>query len=258
MPTRPRPPSFADACARVVADPDAEHSLSTTLAPVQARIAVSDDRSARGAARAELLRARLPADVDRVLELGCGTGTLLERLSTTYDAVGVDGHAALLSFAAARGESVIRGDPTDPPVRPAFDAVCAFDHLTGRRPLAAVCAAAYASLRPGGIVVFDALADVRAAASSGVETFRGARYVLERSVDVARSPPVVNADYRVTDLRTGGVGVTSERTALRVTDAAAVRSELEAAGFDEVDVLDDAGDDGELLATAVRPVETVG
>jgi SAM-dependent methyltransferase len=240
----------------VVADPDAEHSLSTTLAPVQARIDVSEGRSERGAARAELLRSRLPADVERVLELGCGTGTLLERLATTYDAVGVDGHPALLSFAAARGASTVCGDPTDPPVRPVFDAVCAFDHLTAHRPLATVCAAAYASLRPGGIVVFDALADVRAAASSGVETFRGARYVLERSVDVARSPPEVRDDFRATDRRTGEVGVTSERTALRVVDAASVRSALETAGFEDVDVLDDAGEAGELLATAVRPVET--
>lgn len=258
MPASRRPPSFADACASVVSDPDAEHSLRTTLAPVQARIAVSEAETARAAARAELLRARLPADVERVLELGCATGTLLERLSETYDTVGVDSAPELLSFAAARGETVVCADPVKPPVRAAFDAVYAFDHLTARRSLAAVCEAAYATLRPGGIAVLGSVTDAGAADSAGVETYRGARYVLERAVDVAPDPPVVHADYRVTDLRTGAVGVASERTPLVVVEPASVRETLEAAGFADVRVLSDAGDDGEHVVTAVRPVETEG
>ncbi|RYJ14562.1 class I SAM-dependent methyltransferase [Halogeometricum borinquense] len=256
MSFRPRPPSFADACARVIADPDADHSLTTTLAPVQARIAISPEQMAKTDAWGDLLGARLPADVERVLELGCGTGTLLHRLSDEYTALGIDRYSDLLSFAAARGEAAVCGDPTDPPVRPDFDAVCAFDHFVARQSLSAVCEGAYATLRPGGIFVFDALSDARAIAASGVETYRGARYVFERSVDVARNPPVVHVDYRVTDLRTGETGVTAERTSFNVYDPESVRESLETAGFSDIRVVTDAGDDGEFLVTAVRPVET--
>lgn len=257
MVSRPRPPSFADACARVVEDPGADHSLTTTLAPVRARMDVSEAASALMDARRELLAARLPADVDRVAELGCGTGTLLHRLSGDYDAVGVDSFPRLLAFAAARGESVVCGDPTAPPLRAAFDAVCAFDRGGGRA-LSDLCAGTYATLRPGGILVAGVPSDARTVAESGVETYRGARYVLERAVDVARGESMVHVDYRVTDLRTGAVGVTSERTPFRVVDAAGVREALDDAGFEDVSVSADAGVDGELVATAVRPVETDG
>ncbi|WP_049916617.1 methyltransferase domain-containing protein [Halogeometricum pallidum] len=260
MTPRPRPPSFADACARVVEDPGADHSLATTLAPVRARMDVSEAASARTDARRELLAARLPADVDRVAELGCGTGTLLDRLREEHDAVGVDPAPGLLAFAAARGASVICGDPANPPLRAAFDAVCAFDAAgtPPSAPLSALFEGAYATLRPGGILVAGALSDARAVADSGVETYRGARYVLERAVDVAPGESAVHADYRVTDRRTGAVGVTSERTPFRVVDAADVREALDDSGFEDASVVADAGVEGELVVTAVRPVETGG
>ncbi|SFR60966.1 class I SAM-dependent DNA methyltransferase [Halogeometricum limi] len=253
---RPRPPSFADACARVVSDPDAAHSVTTTLAPLQARLAVTEAEDRRTDARFDLLRRTLPADVERVAEFGCGTGTLLSRLDDEYDAVGVDSAPGLLAFAAARGGSVVCGDPARPPLRAAFDAVCSFEHLGANRPLSALSEAAYATLRPGGLFVFDALSDPQAAATSGVETYRTARYVLERSVDVARRPPVVHADYRVTDLRTGEVGVTSERLPFRVDDAESIEETLESAGFVDVSVSDDGGTAGEVVGSAVRPIET--
>jgi SAM-dependent methyltransferase len=243
----------------VVENPGDDHSLTTTLAPVRARMDVSETASARTDARRELLAARLPADVDRVAELGCGTGTLLDRLREDYDAVGVGRFPELLAFAAARGAPVACGDPTDPPLRAAFDAVCAFDR--GASPadsLSARFAGAYATLRPGGILVAGAPSDARAVAESGVETYRGARYVLERAVDVAPGESVVHADYRVTDRRTGAVGVASERTPFRVATADEVSEALDAAGFEDASVVADAGVDGELVATAVRPVETGG
>ncbi|MDS0299302.1 methyltransferase domain-containing protein [Halogeometricum sp. S1BR25-6] len=260
MPSRPRPPSFADACARVVEAPDADHSLTTTLAPVRARMDVSEAASARTDVRRELLAARLPADVDRVAELGCGTGTLLDRLCEDYDAVGVDRSPELLAFAAARGAPVVRGDPANPPLRAAFDAVCAFDAtgVSPPAPLSALFAGAYATLRPGGILVAGAFSDARAVAESGVETYRGARYVLERAVDVALGESAIRADYRVTDRRTGAVGVASERTPFRVVDASEVRAALDDAGFADASVTADVGVEGELVATAVRPVETEG
>ncbi|SFG40791.1 Methyltransferase domain-containing protein [Halopelagius inordinatus] len=253
-PSRPRPPAFADACEAVLADPDGEHSLCTTLAPLYARMRAGDDDTHD--AHRHVLDARLPADVSNVLELGCGVGELLARLSARYDAVGVDEHPALLSFAALRSLDVVLGDPARLPFGGRFDAVCAFDYRFAHVPLADFCAAARESLRPGGILVFDAPSDARAAESSGVETFRDARYQLERAVDVAPDPLVVRADYRVTDRRTGATATTTERTRVRTYDPGSVRTVLRDAGFGDVEVSADVGGDGAFVASAVRPVET--
>lgn len=253
-PSRPRPPAFSDACEAVLSDPDGEHSLYTTLAPLYARMKAGDDETLD--ARRRILDVRFPADVSNVLELGCGVGELLARLSARYDAVGVDERPKLLSFAAARSLDIVLGDSTRLPFDGAFDAAYAFDHRSAHVPLAEFCAAARESLRPGGIFVFDVPSDARAAGSSGVDTFRDARYHLERAVDVAPDPVVVHADYRVTDRRTGATAVTTERTRVRTYDPDTIRAVLRDAGFVDVEVSADVGGDGAFVASAVRPVET--
>lgn len=251
---RSRPPAFGDACEAVLSDPDGDHSLCTTLAPLYARMKAGDNDTLD--AQRRVLDARLPADVSDVLELGCGVGELLARLSARYDAVGVDEFPELLSFAAMRSLDVVLGDPTRPPIRGTFDAACAFDCRSAYVPLAEFCAAARESLRPGGIFVFDVPSDARAAESSGVDTFRNGRYHLERAVDVAPDPVVVRADYRVTDRRTGATATTTERTRMRTYDTDSVRAVLRDAGFVDVEVCTDVGGDGAFVASAVRSVET--
>lgn len=241
-------------CEAVLSDPDGEHSLFTTLAPLYARLKAGDDDGLD--AKRRVLDARLPADVSRVLELGCGVGELLARLSARYDAVGVDAYPRLLAFAAVRSLNAVRGDVTRLPVRGVFDAACAFDYRAASVPLEEFCEAARESLRPGGILVFDAPSDARAADASGVETFRDARYHLERAVDVARTPAVVRSDYRVTDRRTGETAVTTERRRIRTYDPESVRQTLREAGFEDAEVCADAGGEGAFVATAVRAVET--
>ncbi|RDI72736.1 class I SAM-dependent methyltransferase [Halopelagius longus] len=241
-------------CEAILSDPDGEHSLYTTLAPLYARLKAGDDETLD--ARRRILDARLPADVSRVLELGCGVGELLARLSARYDAVGVDSYPRLLAFAAVRSLNAVLGDVTRLPFRGAFDAACSFDYRVASVPLAEFCEAARTSLRPGGILVFDAPSDARAVDASGVETFRNGRYHLERAVDVARDPVVVRSDYRVTDRRTGETAVTTERRRLRTYDPKGVRRVLREAGFEDAEVCVDAGGDGAFVASAVRAVET--
>ncbi|WP_336025080.1 class I SAM-dependent methyltransferase [Halobellus salinisoli] len=246
-----RPPTFADACASVLDDPSGEHGADTTLAPMVART-VSD---AWGERRARLVSSRLPADVDRVLELGCGVGALLCALGSRYDAVGVDDRREHLRFPAARGESVIYGDPADPPVRPAFDAVCAVETTTARVDVSAVCAAAYRSLRPGGIAVVAAPTDPSAVIESGVETYSGSGYLLERAVDVAGSGTVA-VDYRVTDRQTGATTVVTERATVSTTTTDGLTPALGRAGFEHVLVAGESDLPGVVVGRGVRPVET--
>ncbi|WP_144903431.1 SAM-dependent methyltransferase [Halobellus captivus] len=252
MTDRPRrPPSFADACAAVLAEPSATHTAATTLAPVIARTVAEE----WGGRRAQLVTARLPADVDRVLELGCGVGALLEPLGHRYDVVGVDDRRRQLRFAAARGGTVVRGNPTAPPVRPVFDAVCAVEEATARFSASEICVTAYRALRPGGIAVVAAPTEPTAVLESGVETYSGTRYLLERAVDVVGSR-AVEIDYRVTDRQTGATAVVTERRSIETTTADGLTEALQSAGFEHVLVAGESDLPGVVVGRGVRPIET--
>ncbi|MGQ4555303.1 class I SAM-dependent methyltransferase [Halobellus sp. GM3] len=248
----PRPPTFADACEAVLSDPTDDHAADGTPAPIIAR-SVPDGWGER---RARLVASRFPADVDRVLELGSGTGALLRELGERYDAVGVDSRRARLGFSAARGEAVVQGSPTRPPVHPAFDGVCAGEHATGRASAVDVCVAAYGALRPGGIAVVAAPTAPAAVAEPGVETYRGSRYLLERAVDVDAPTGRVVIDYRVTDRRTGDAAVVSDSRTVETTTAEGLTAALRTAGFADVLVAGESDLPGVVVGRGVRAVET--
>lgn len=248
---RSGPTTFAAACDAVLSAPNGTHSADTTLAPVHART-FPDDWARR---RERLVTARLPADVDRVLELGCGVGLFLRRLGDRYDALGVDERAAHLRFATARGGGVVRGRPTAPPVRNRFDAVCAAEYAAARASVGELCVGAYTALRPGGIAVIAAPTDVEAVAASGVETYTGSGYRLERAVDVA-ADGTVTVDYRVTDRRSGDTGVTRERRRVETTTAEGLTAALRTAGFEDVLVTGESDLPGMVVGVGVRPIET--
>ncbi|MFB6092279.1 MAG: class I SAM-dependent methyltransferase [Haloquadratum sp.] len=246
-----RPPSFADACEAVLAAPSGEHSAATSLAPIHART-IPDGWGER---RARLVASRFSPDVDRVLELGCDTGRLLRHLDDGYDAVGVDDRRDHLRFAAALGASVVAGDPVRPPLRPAFDGVCAVEPAVGRASPVDLGVAAYGALRPGGIVVIAAPTAPTAVVEPGVETYSGSRYLLERAVDVAADGAVA-VDYRVTDRRTGDTAVATERRRIETTTADGLTAALHTAGFERVLVAGESDLPGVVVGTGVRPVET--
>jgi SAM-dependent methyltransferase len=247
-----RLPAFAEACEAVLEDPSADHSIDTTLAPVAAR-STPDGRDDR---RARLVTARFPADVERVLELGCGVGGLLRRLDERYDAVGVDDRRAHLLFSAARGGPVVLGALTRPPVIPAFDGVCAVEDATGRTAALDLCVAAYGSLRPGGIAVVAAPTDPTVVAEPGVETYSGSRYLLERAVDVDDTEDRIIVDYRVTDRQTGDTAVVTEERAVAITTADGLTAALRTAGFEGIRVSDESDLPGLVVGRGVRPIET--
>lgn len=244
-------PTFAAACEAVLAAPERAHSTDTTLAPVHARTL----SGAWAERRERAVAARFPADVDRVLELGCSVGVLLDQLAERYDAVGIDDRPAHLQFAAARGGSVARGCPTAPPVRNLFDGVCATEYATARAPAVDVCVGAYAALRPGGLAVVVAPMDGSGVTESGLETFAGSRYRLERAVDVDGAGTVA-VDYRVTDRRTGETAVTTERREIETTTADGLTAALRTAGFEDVLVSGESDLPGVVIGVGARPVET--
>jgi SAM-dependent methyltransferase len=93
----------------------------------------------------------------RVLEIGCGTGYVLQGLAAAgrYELIGLEEHLAGLRYARDRLPSVefVQADARDLPYESEFDGIGAFDVLEHIAEDAAVLASVWRALKPGGIVV---------------------------------------------------------------------------------------------------------
>ena len=121
---------------------------------------VMDDPAPR-AARVSAAVARYRPDAASLLELGCGTGSILQRLSGVPTLVGLDRSPAMLAIAAGKapGAELLEGDLSSFSLGRTFDVIiCVFDTLnhvlTFDAWLTAFDAVA-AHLAPGGLFVFD-------------------------------------------------------------------------------------------------------
>lgn len=249
---RPAPPTFADACERLLLDPDGDHSLYTTLAPLYNKML--DD--AHFDAQFEAVRAFAP-DAGDALELGCGVGGLLAHLTGRYDrVVGVDRNQPLLRYTArsAPTADVLVGDATRLSLSATFDVVVAFEYLTAHLDesgLERLFESAAARLAPGGTLLVDCVVDSVAVREDAVGVYRGSNYRLERAVTdrPASDHPGVDlqVDYRATDERTGESAIASETMALHLHDESTLRAAAEAAGLTDVRVVTAATDEGAVV-----------
>lgn len=242
----PAAPTFPDACERLLRDPDGDHSLYTTLAPVFDRL--TDEE--RVAGDFEAVRAFAPEGGD-VLELGCGVGALLAHLSDRFDrAFGVDTHHELLRFTSHRAPAagVALGDPLDPPTAREFDAVVAMAGPAAppivEDPVDLIEAAAD-RLAPDGTLLLRAVTDADAVrdAVEAVGVLTGSGYRMERSVtDFPAGGDVdLRMGYRATDETSGESATTSETLTVPVHDADGLREAAEDAGLRDVRLLDGSG-----------------
>jgi SAM-dependent methyltransferase len=96
-----------------------------------------------------------------VLELACGTGSILVQLRGEYEVVGVDLSPRMLEIASEKlpGVELVQGDMTEVRLGRTFDAVlCLYDsinHLLRFDEWLALFDTACAHLAPGGVFVFD-------------------------------------------------------------------------------------------------------
>lgn len=97
-------------------------------------------------------------DAQRTLDLGCGTGAMLDQLQRrSPEAVGVDLWDEALQFSKARGlNNLVRANAEHLPFADAtFDAVVALDTLEHVRDDRAAFAEAHRILRPGGAFIIN-------------------------------------------------------------------------------------------------------
>jgi SAM-dependent methyltransferase len=123
--------------------------------------AVMGDRRAAAEQVVEFIRAAKP-DAKNVLELGCGTGSILKWLQDAYEVSGLDISRKMLSIAdrkVPRRAKLYRQDMVGFRINGRFDVIiCVFDSINHVRRFSdwkKVFAAARHHLSPGGCFIFD-------------------------------------------------------------------------------------------------------
>ena len=122
--------------------------------------AVMGDRRAAAEQVMELIRAAKP-DAKNVLELGCGTGSILKRLQDAYEVSGLDISGKMLSIARKKvpRAKLSRQDMVDFQIDDRFDVIfCVFDSINHVRRFSEwkkVFANARRHLTPAGCFIFD-------------------------------------------------------------------------------------------------------
>jgi predicted TPR repeat methyltransferase len=118
------------------------------------------DRRAAAEQVMELIRAVKP-DAKNVLELGCGTGSILKCLQDAYDVSGLDVSGKMLSIARKKvpRSKLFWQDMVDFRIDGRFDVIfCVFDSINHLRRFSdwkKVFAAVRRHLLPGGCFIFD-------------------------------------------------------------------------------------------------------
>jgi SAM-dependent methyltransferase len=122
--------------------------------------AVMGDRQKSAKCVSEFLRASNP-EAKKVLELGCGTGSILKHLQGNYEASGLDLSSKMLSIARKKvpRAKLHRQDMVDFQIDEQFDAIlCVFDSINHVRRFSdwkRVFARVRQHLSPGGCFIFD-------------------------------------------------------------------------------------------------------
>ena len=122
--------------------------------------AVMGDRRAAAEQVVELIRAAKP-NAKNVLELGCGTGSILKCLQDAYEVSGLDISGKMLSVARKKvpRSKLYRQDMVDFRIGDRFDVIfCVFDSINQVRRFSdwkKVFAAVRRHLSPGGCFIFD-------------------------------------------------------------------------------------------------------
>ncbi|MCA9751005.1 MAG: class I SAM-dependent methyltransferase [Gemmatimonadetes bacterium] len=178
---------------------------------------------------------------DRVLEVGCGTGSFLEPLARVYRVTGLDSSAEMLRVAAAKLGDVplLRAEMQDFAVAGPFDAVvCLFSslgYLANVEELRSTARCFARAVRPGGAVIVEPWLEPEEfeAGRVGLDVARGPDRSLARSAFARREGDVAEIEFRwIASSVDAGLELATEIHRLWLCPHATIRAEFLAAGIE--------------------------
>jgi SAM-dependent methyltransferase len=248
--------------ARLADDATTEHDIYTTLAPLYRVMYV-----ARGRIEGQLAAVKdaAPPDATTAVELGCGTGHLLERLSSSFGrAVGADPSPTMVRIARERADHVCRADANAFASRGVDVAVLMGAVIGHIRPDAAgreAISQVRRSLRPGGRAVCSIHRRVESPRSRELTRRVGGYEITQRDEQRPTGSDTFEwaVTFEMTNEATGERRTATTTTSIRAFTPTELAAWFESAGFVDVETgprtyVDGPGEtDRAFLLTARRP-----
>ena len=186
-------------------------------------------------------RRNVPEDSE-VLDLACGTGSIISRLEEDYDIIGADISKQMLEIASENTDSeLVQADMTDLPFENEFEAVLMYghpiSHLEGYENVQRTFEPVYHALGDDGILVMDFLTDNIGKVSLETREQQVGAYQVKISPEFQNyNPATHSADYimRFQIENDGSVQEIEHQSAVQGFSSEELKYLLEEAGFDSI------------------------
>lgn len=226
-------------------------SLYATLAPVYEFMFASNSNSNQHFSdQLHMLREATSNTGRSVLEVGCGTGRLLPKLTHEYETiVGVDIHEKMVSLARQRAPSVtiLQADMRNVTLDQSFDAVVLFEFVASLiedeidvHNLFNNC---YEHLNPDGRLLCEVVDEPEVVVPVSPQVFEDSRFRIERTVTeedwLTSDVFIMKFSYCIYEKRTSQKVRAFEETPIRLFTASQLRTLLTETGLVDVCITDD-------------------
>jgi ubiquinone/menaquinone biosynthesis C-methylase UbiE len=202
--------------------------------------------------------------VSKVLELGCGSGSVTKYFMEEYECVGLDLSPDMINIAEEiypKG-NFMQGDMRDLPstLNDQFDVVVStgrsFTHLTTNKDCLDCCNSVFRVLKPGGIFVFDNFNAQAIFTNFKPVTIQKSKYIKRKSTNTQLLENGFTwnwyAEYEITDENGELIETFVDYTVLRAFTGDELRLLLTLAGFKDVQIRQDIENPISLLSIGTK------
>lgn len=198
-----------------------------------------------------------------VLEVGCGTGSLLARLETDYEYVyGIEQHEEMIRIASQKVDDseLIHGRLETVNIDVDFDGVVLYEYLISEMvdvdEILLLLKRVNDVLIPGGAVVFDVITDTDIIMTDSVSRIEDEEYrlIVESSGEETEQENVYRKtlDMDIIELQTGHETSVKTSITCRVFDIDEIDTLVHDSGFEDVRIDEE---NGVLTVSAIKPTD---
>jgi ubiquinone/menaquinone biosynthesis C-methylase UbiE len=205
--------------------------------------------------------------VSKLLELGCGSGSVTEYFMKNYETIGIDLSENMIKIAQKNYPSgnFIQVDMRNLPdsFSDIFDAVVStgrsFTHLTTNNDCLNCCKSVFKVLKPGGIFIFDNFSANYIFSNFKPTTYQETSKVIRKSTN---SPNLEHgftwnwyAEYEIKDNKGEIIEIFSDYMELRAFTKDEIELFLSLSGFEKIDIIIEDENPLSLLSIGIKPNE---